>query len=128
MTDIGTLGGPSATAADINNKGQIVGWSDTTQGDRRPYLWRPNSGCMADLGTLGAKKYSLALAINNHSEVLGVAWGRHEMTTAHVPVRPEAVAKGWHRLCDRGAFLTLGFTLPVTVRCGCCGPPGYRMG
>ncbi len=79
MIDIGTLGGPSTTAYDINDKGQIVGWSDTEQGDRRPYLWRPSSGRMVDLGTLGAKQYSLALAINNHSEVLGVAWGKHDV-------------------------------------------------
>jgi len=38
-TDIGTLGGYSSTADDINNRGQIVGASQTTSGESHATLW-----------------------------------------------------------------------------------------
>ena len=39
MTDLGTLGGPSAQARGINPQGQIVGSSDTSGGETHATLW-----------------------------------------------------------------------------------------
>ena len=51
MINLGTLGGNYSHAQDINEKGQIVGISETLTGDRHAFLWQ--NGSMIDLGTLG---------------------------------------------------------------------------
>ena len=76
--------GQSATATDINDKGQVVGSSATASGARRPFLWRPKTGEMENLGTLGDRTHSMAVAIANDSTVLGMAWTpRTRGTTWH---------------------------------------------
>ena len=45
MTDLGTLpGGTSSSAVSVNDKGQIVGMSDTEAGERHAVLWTLRSG------------------------------------------------------------------------------------
>ena len=59
MTVLGTLGGPSSSAAGINECGQIVGTSATRARDEfggwisHGFVWQ--SGVMTDLGTLGGE-------------------------------------------------------------------------
>jgi probable HAF family extracellular repeat protein len=84
MTDLGTLGGGGAIATDINEKGQVVGWSTTESGARRPFLWHPKTGVMDDLGTLRSRTLSMAVAINDKGTVLGMAW------------TPRAHGTAWH--------------------------------
>ncbi|MBW4686891.1 MAG: DUF3466 family protein [Komarekiella atlantica HA4396-MV6] len=68
ITDIGTLpGGSSSVANDINDVGQVVGRSSSSNGDRA-FVWSKSSG-MTDLGTLGGS--SVANAINNAGQVVG---------------------------------------------------------
>jgi probable HAF family extracellular repeat protein len=51
MHDIGTLGGVSSRAKQINNAGQVAGSAQKADGSWRAFLWA--SGSMLDLGTLG---------------------------------------------------------------------------
>ena len=68
--DLGTLGGSSSFPFAMNDKGQVVGESETvTNGPTHAFLWTPNTG-MIDLGTLGGTR-SNALGVNNAGEVVG---------------------------------------------------------
>jgi probable HAF family extracellular repeat protein len=72
VTDLGTLGGSSATAYGINNLGQVAGSSDTAQTASHAFLWE--AGHMTDLGLLdgaGARN-SVAYSINDASQIAGV--------------------------------------------------------
>lgn len=74
--DLGNLGGDGSFngiyAAGLNNRGQVVGASDTT-GDAsfHAFLWQ--NGSMTDLGTYPGDSYSLATAINDQGKVTGVS-------------------------------------------------------
>lgn len=72
ITDIGTLGGLSSVALDINEIGQVVGGADVPDGKRHAYLWE--NGVMTDLGTFGSSQ-SEAWGINIHGQVVGLASG-----------------------------------------------------
>jgi probable HAF family extracellular repeat protein len=68
-TDLGTLGGDNSQAFDIDNRGQVVGWAETSRGGgTEAFLW--NRGVMTGLGTL-AGLGSQATAINNRGQVVG---------------------------------------------------------
>jgi probable HAF family extracellular repeat protein len=70
MSDLGTLGGTSASAASMNERGQIVGSSLTGSGHCHAFLW--NNGSTADLGVLGgAYLSSHAVDINSSGQVVG---------------------------------------------------------
>jgi probable HAF family extracellular repeat protein len=68
LRDLGTLGGDSAVAWDINDRGQVVGESLTSDGSTHAFLWE--KGVMTDLGTLGGQ-FSSALVINDRGQVAG---------------------------------------------------------
>lgn len=67
-TDLGTLGGAKASAAGINEDGDIVGVADNASGQAHAFLYK--DGVMQDLGTLGGTA-SNANAINNKGEIAG---------------------------------------------------------
>jgi probable HAF family extracellular repeat protein len=52
LTDLGTLGGDKSMAYALNNTGQVIGTSTTSDGTFRPFFW--HSGMMTDLRDLGA--------------------------------------------------------------------------
>jgi len=70
---IGTLGGNSGNALDINSAGQVVGYAFNVDGDRRPFLWTMEDG-MSELplppGAIGGR----ALAINDNGWIAGRTW------------------------------------------------------
>lgn len=65
----------SSGAIDINDSGQVVGWSETIFGVRHAFLFDPGLGFMRDLGALGlpAPQDSRATSINNNGEIVGVS-------------------------------------------------------
>ena len=88
VTDLGTLGGKSSAADAINDKGQVVGWSETSVVGGRSiihaFLW--DHGKMQDLDTLPAREESSgteAHSINNHSEVAGGTAPHEGLFLAH---------------------------------------------
>jgi len=84
MTDIGTLGGDNSTARAINDKGQIVGWSDLP-GHYFPsppeHAFLYSGGAMTDIGTLGGSR-SDALGINANEQIVGWSYITGD-TTSH---------------------------------------------
>lgn len=59
-TLLGTLGGPSSVADDVNSSGQIVGCSQTAPSGTHAFIWQ--EGRMADLNSLAKTRYILERA------------------------------------------------------------------
>jgi probable HAF family extracellular repeat protein len=60
--DLGTLGGASSYAADINGSNTVVGWSQTASRATHAFRWTAGEG-MHDLGTLPGDPMSRAVAV-----------------------------------------------------------------
>ena len=85
--DLGTLGGANSKAFGINPRGDIVGQSETANGETHAFLYR--DGTMTDLGTLPGGFESVAYGINPRGDVVGesgtrsgdghaILWTRHK--------------------------------------------------
>jgi probable HAF family extracellular repeat protein len=73
MADLGTLGGGSTTAYDMNDAGQVVGYSITSGGVLHAFMTGANGMGIRDLGELFAGKDSLAHGINDAGRVVVVS-------------------------------------------------------
>jgi probable HAF family extracellular repeat protein len=100
IQDLGTLGGPDAVPNNINEQGQIAGYSYTnstanlTTGKptQDPFLWE--DGTMIDLGTLGGT-LGVQTWLNNRGQVVGT-----------MNLAGDVNSHGF--LWDRGSLLDLG--------------------
>jgi probable HAF family extracellular repeat protein len=78
MQDLGLLPGSGtySVATDINNQGQIVGYSEVVPAfpgaTRHAFLWQDN--VMSDLGTLPGHFGSEAWAIDENGDIFGASW------------------------------------------------------
>ena len=72
VTRADSPGNSYSLAAGINERGQIVGWSQSGSGPPHAVLWE--QGRMTDLGALADAEQSRALAISNSGRVTG--WSR----------------------------------------------------
>jgi len=80
LTEIGTLGGNYVSVQDMNAKGQLTGWSITSDGSRHAFLWDGRN--LIDLGTLGGNE-SQGDRINNSGEVAGSSTFRADGVATH---------------------------------------------
>jgi probable HAF family extracellular repeat protein len=70
VTDLGSFGGSVTVATAVNERGQVVGYSQNADGENRAFLWQ--NGRLTDLGTLGGPR-SHAVAINARGHVVGTS-------------------------------------------------------
>lgn len=77
VRDLGNLGYPESYAADLNDAGQVVGYSKYRDNPYATYWhafrWTASTG-MVDLGALPNAVRSQAQAINNRNEVVGFSY------------------------------------------------------
>lgn len=75
MTNLGGFGGHFSLATDINNKGQVSGYSSFDKsGGFHAYIANAASLEMNYIGTAGDYRYSFANAINDNGQVIGLSY------------------------------------------------------
>ena len=75
ITDLGTLGGSSSSAIDINEAKQVTGYSYTTAGSRHAFYY--DGSTMHDIGALDEDySYSDGRGINDNGHITGLSYSR----------------------------------------------------
>ncbi len=102
IQDLGTLGGVRSSAADINNEGQIVGYSWLPGSTlEHAFLYDSING-MQDLGDLG-RPHSSALGINDNSAIVGYS---NVSTSTRWQAMVFDEDTGMERLLDSGGIIS----------------------
>ncbi len=126
MTNIGTLGGATATVMAMTASGQVIGTSDLTNNlINHAFLY--SNGKMTDLGTLQGYKDSFAFGINAQGQVVGSAgsgstgsgflYSNGVMTNLNSLINPQS---GWtivagQSINNLGQILALGYNSSVSI-------------
>ena len=98
LIDLSRLGGKRSAVAEINGRGQIVGWFRDGERKTHAFLWQ--DGRLRDLGTLGGSR-SEALALNGSGDVVG---------------RSETSSGRWKAFLSRaGTMREIGAFRPIAV-------------
>lgn len=71
VTEIPTLGGTRNSAYDLNNRGWVVGWSETGSGTGRGFVWRERDDSLTTIGASGGHRDTTAYGINEAGQVVG---------------------------------------------------------
>jgi len=82
VRDLGTLGRWSM-AADVNNRGHVVGSSETHAEDEVAFLWDGSE--MVALGTLPGRSQSMAYGLNDGGQIVGQSCRWQEVLDFHDP-------------------------------------------
>ena len=69
-TELGNLGGGQTRPEALNDSGQVVGFSLTSDGVRHAFITGPDGVGIRDLGTLGGTDYTVAYDINDSGQVV----------------------------------------------------------
>jgi len=72
VTDLGSLGGSSATGYQINDAGAVVGWAETLTGSQQAFV-SPSGGSLEKLQSPGASD-SYAYGINGSNVIVGISY------------------------------------------------------
>lgn len=115
FTDLPAIGGAYSEAVDLNDLGQVVGWSVDASGNWYATLWNAGGGPAINLGALGGNR-SQAQGINNLGHVVGWAkdaagqdraflYKNGEMLDLSSLIRPDA---GWNYLREAEAINDAG--------------------
>jgi probable HAF family extracellular repeat protein len=103
IVDLGTLGGTSSWANDINNSGQVVGRSYIA-GKEVYHAFLYNGGVMQDLGYIGdIGGSSIAFGINDSAQVVGTVnyWpSRYSLPVGHAFIYSDGVMQDIGTLGD----------------------------
>ena len=79
ITDLGNIGGTTAFAWRINERGQAIGWGTTASGNTHGFFWTAKTG-MIDLGTFPRAVGSVAWGLNDD----GIVVGEIDLPSGHV--------------------------------------------
>jgi probable HAF family extracellular repeat protein len=113
MTDLDTRSYAFSIAWAINDAGQVVGDSDSSDGNLHAFLY--SNGTMTDLGTLRSFSESGAFAINDTGQIIG--YSRHYNSGGGVTDRPFLYSNGvmtdLNDLLPPGSGWTLNHVLDI---------------
>jgi probable HAF family extracellular repeat protein len=102
--DLGSLGGPSAGASAINDRGDVSGTSATADGSVRPFLWTPESRTLLQLNP--PEGFPVAIngcckTINDRREIVGFMFNA-DFTQQHAFLWKDGVMVDLNDLIPKG--------------------------